>query len=178
MLEIAVWRVEALALPTPLEHCARCAQPRSFVCSERFRVNANGGRLDVWLLYRCPACEGVRKLRVLRRARVAEIARAELDGYQADAPRLVRRWAFANGTSAPLPYRVIRPPLPECGALSARIVQPEPCGVRWDRFLARELGWSRGRVARAFREGALSLHPGASLARAVSDGDELLVVRA
>jgi len=177
VLDLAVWRVEALELPTLPAHCARCASPRRFVCTERFRVNANGGRLDVWLLYRCPVCETVLKQRVLRRAGVPEIPRADLEGYQADAPGLVRRVAFARGTPHPLAYRVTRPPLPN-GELRARIAQPEPCGVRWDRLLARELGWPRARVARAWSDGVLRVRGARSLSHAVTDGDELTVLPA
>ena len=172
MLQV-VWRVEALALPPLLLTCARCARSSSFVCTERFRVNANGGRVDVWLLYQCLACAETHKQRVLRRVRVADLSRGLLESYQADEPALVRRWAFASGCGLEVSFRVERPPLPAHGLLRARIEQPEPCGARWDRLLAREIGWSRSQVARAAEQGGLRVNGGASLRRAVADGDDL-----
>jgi hypothetical protein len=169
----SLWRVEALALPTLSLPCPRCAQLSAFVCTERFRVNANGGLLDVWLLYRCSVCDAGHKHRTLRRVRPAALARERLDGYQGDAPALVRACAFAAGRGAEVPYRVVRPPLPPSGAVSARIAQPEPCGARWDRLLARELGWSRSRLAREAERGALRVNGGDALRRAVCDGDAL-----
>lgn len=39
-----------------LRRCGGCGKPQAFVCSGKFRVNANGRRLDVWLIYRCQKC--------------------------------------------------------------------------------------------------------------------------
>ena len=172
MLQV-IWRVEALALPALLLACARCARSSSFVCTERFRVNANGGRLDVWLLYQCLDCAEVHKERVVRRARVVEVSPKLLDGYQVDEPTLVRQCAFASGRGAEVPFRVERPSLPASGLLRARIEQPEPCGARWDRLLASELGWSRAQVARAAEQGRLRVNGAGGLRRAVADGDDL-----
>lgn len=168
-----VWRVEALGLPALSLPCARCARVSSFHTTERFRVNANGGRLDVWLLYRCACCAEVHRQRIERRVRAAALAPALLDGYQADAPALVRRCAFAAGGGAEVAYRVVREPLPERGVLCARIEQAEPCGVRWDRLLARELRWSRAQVERSAASAALRVNGANDLRRAVADGDVL-----
>jgi hypothetical protein len=168
-----VWRVEALALPTLSLPCARCARVSSFRCTERFRVNANGGLLDVWLLYRCEACAEVHKERIHRRVRPDGLAPALLDAYQGDSPAVVARCAFAVARGAEVAYRVVRGALPACGALAARIAQPEPCGVRWDRLLARELGWSRSRALREAGCGRVRVNAGAELRRVVADGDAL-----
>ncbi len=173
MLDCSLWRLEATALPAWITACPRCARSRAFRCAERFRVNASGARLDVWLLYRCPDCGLAHKRSLLRRTPVARLAPGSLEAYQADAPERVRAAAFAFGVGAEeLPYRVLRPPLPARGGLAARIEAPEPVGVRWDLFLARELAWSRSRVARAFASGAARLSRGGPRA-CVRDGDEL-----
>jgi hypothetical protein len=171
--------VEALALPALALPCARCAQLSAFVCTERFRVNANGGRLDVWLLYRCAGCGEVHKQRIERRVSTGALPRERLAAYRSDAPERVRACAFAAGRGAEVPHRVARPPLPApaelsaAGGLAVRIAQPEPCGARWDRLLARELAWPRSRVAREAARGALRVNGGADLRRAVADRDEL-----
>lgn len=38
-------------------NCGGCGSKRSFVSTKRFRVNANGSRLDVWLIYQCEQCK-------------------------------------------------------------------------------------------------------------------------
>jgi hypothetical protein len=168
-----LWRVEALALPALSLRCARCARAARFVCTERFRVNANGNRLDVWLLYRCADCGESHKQRVERRAPASALPAGLLAAYQADSPALVRRCAFAAGGGAEVPARVVRDALPASGALRARIDQPEPCGLRWQRLLALELCASRARLARAAEGGALRVNGGCELGRVVRDGDQL-----
>ncbi len=37
--------------------CGGCGKKQEFVNSGKFRVNANGNRVDVWLIYRCKKCK-------------------------------------------------------------------------------------------------------------------------
>ena len=167
---MVLWRVEVLGTPVWRERCARCGGPSDGECTGRFRVNSNGERHDVWLLYRCLLCGDTRKRRVARRCRAGELPAGRLAPYLTDDPAWARRHAFEVAPLAPLPYRVLRPALPADGALVVRIAQPELCGERWDRFLARELGWSRGRVVLAAAAGVLRFEHGARLAQCVRDG--------
>lgn len=164
-----------LAQPSLVAPCARCGLLRRFESAGRFRVNAQRRRLDVWLLYRCRSCEATAKRRLHRRLPVAGLAPERLAAYLSDDPELARAHAFELPISEPLPYRVERPRLAGASEIHARIVQPHPCGVRWDRFLARELGWPRARVLRAWRAGAVRLQGGGGLARPIADGDEVSV---
>jgi hypothetical protein len=172
-----VWRVEALALPPLSLPCARCARTSLFHCTEKFRVNANGGLLDVWLLYRCQECAEVHKARVQRRVPARSLSRELLASYQGDDAALVRACAFELARGAEAPCRVLRAPLPEAGGFVARIRQPEPCGLRWDRLLARELAWSRSRVLREAACGALRVNSASDVHRVVADGDTLTCAR-
>ena len=169
-LPVVLWRVEVLGTPAWRERCARCGQPSAHESTARFRVNSNGERHDLWLLYRCPRCGDTRKRRLAQRCRAGELPAGALEPSLHDDPTWARRHAFELASHEPLTYRVLRPTLPAEGELSVRIAQPEPCGERWDRFLAREVGWARGRVARAVETGALRLDAGASLARPLRDG--------
>jgi hypothetical protein len=172
--DLALWRVEPLAMPPLAVVCPRCRASDRFESAGRFRVNANQARLDVWLLYRCARCPHTLKRRLLRRAPVGAIAPDRLDAYFRDEPALARAHAFEVPLAGPLPYRVERPPLDLARPLRARIVQPLPCGLRWDRFLARELRVSRAQLARAWRAGAIAIVPAPRTpSAAVRDGDEL-----
>ena len=172
-MESAIWRVEALAVPAWHERCARCDRIRPHESTQRFRVNAQGSRHDVWLVYRCPHCSARRNRRIGRRLRVGELAPDLLAAYLGNDPGLARLHAFDLRSLQPLPYRVERPPLVSARPLPIRIAQRFDCGVRWDRFLARELGWSRDRVARAWREGAIEVNGVARPSRLVRNGQEV-----
>ena len=38
-------------------HCGGCGKRQEFLNSGKFRVNANGNNVDVWLIYRCRKCK-------------------------------------------------------------------------------------------------------------------------
>ena len=87
------WSIRPLELPRPWRYCASCATARAFVCSERFRVNAQKKSLDVWLNYRCECCEDVWKFPLLERRSVSELGPA-LDDFARHDPATVWKYAF------------------------------------------------------------------------------------
>ncbi|MGT2464890.1 hypothetical protein ACVOMV_04880 [Mesorhizobium atlanticum] len=46
------WTIAPAIAPRPLINCNRCGDIKPYRCSKKFRVNANGKRIDVWLIYR------------------------------------------------------------------------------------------------------------------------------
>ena len=88
------WRIRPLELPRPWRYCASCASARAFVCSERFRVNAQKKSLDVWLKYRCESCDDVWKFPLFERSSVSDFGAAELDGFARHDPAAVWKYAF------------------------------------------------------------------------------------
>ena len=40
-----------------IHSCGGCGKKQSFINTGRFRVNANGNRLDIWLIYQCKKCK-------------------------------------------------------------------------------------------------------------------------
>jgi hypothetical protein len=81
------------AVPRIRRTCPRCRRERSFASSGRFRVNANGRRLDVWLLFRCEGCGRVWKLEVHARARLEAIGPERLERYLRNDEETARRIA-------------------------------------------------------------------------------------
>ncbi|TGQ24417.1 DUF1062 domain-containing protein, partial [Mesorhizobium sp. M4B.F.Ca.ET.214.01.1.1] len=51
------WTIAPEIAPRPLINCNRCGGVKAYRCSGKFRVNANGKRIDVWLIYRCADCD-------------------------------------------------------------------------------------------------------------------------
>lgn len=47
--------------------CAGCGKKQSFINTKRFRVNANGNRLDVWLIYQCKKCKHTLNIPIFER---------------------------------------------------------------------------------------------------------------
>ncbi|WP_231933462.1 DUF1062 domain-containing protein [Micromonospora coxensis] len=124
----------------------------------RFRVNANGKLLDVWLLVRCVSCDRTSKLAVHERAPVSSLDPAVLHGYSVNDPDLVasrlldpwlaRRNRFTlDWTGA---WRLDTPgvPLDEAWPIRVEVVFDDPVPVRPDRLIAHEFGLSRPEVLR------------------------------
>jgi hypothetical protein len=127
----------------------------------RFRVNANGKLLDVWLLVRCVSCDRTSKLTVHERTLVSSFDPAELHGYSVNDPDLVasrlldpllaRRnrftldWTGAWRLDTPSTWR------DEAWPLRVEVVFDDPVPVRPDRLIAQGLGLSRNEALRRIK---------------------------
>jgi len=60
--------------------CPDCPAGSATTGGGKFRVNANGKLLDVWLLVRCVSCHRTSKLTVHERTPVRSLDPAELHG--------------------------------------------------------------------------------------------------
>lgn len=147
------WRILPQRPPQVLRACPRCGGPRAFASSDRFRVNASGRKLDVWLIYRCVVCDFTWNLTVLERATPETIGAAQLAAYHHNDAALAWSCAFdaallrrAGARLEPaIPVRVERGPLP-AGPAAVLLDVPFPVQLRLDRLLARELGVPRSRL--------------------------------
>ena len=59
--------------------CGGCGKKQEFVNSGKFRVNANGNRVDVWLIYRCKKCKHSWNLTIHERIRSSKLKK---DDYE------------------------------------------------------------------------------------------------
>jgi len=59
--------------------CGGCGRKRQFINTGRFRVNANGKNVDVWLIYQCIKCKHSWNLTIYERKQPSKIP---ADEYQ------------------------------------------------------------------------------------------------
>ena len=64
---------------TILRNCSGCGQRFSFKNTGKFRVNANGSKIDVWLIYQCEKCRHTFNLTIYERQKNTSIP---TDKYQ------------------------------------------------------------------------------------------------
>jgi len=88
-LPAVTWRLRQTRLPRLRGRCAACAAASRFDPTGRFRVNANGKIIDVWLLLRCQGCGQIRKVTVVERSPVRSIDPTLLRRYHDNDPGLV-----------------------------------------------------------------------------------------
>src|SRR5216683_7280150 len=88
------WTIVPRIAPQPWLKCNRCRGTRRFRSSEKIRVNANGKRLDAWLIYKCTSCDSTWNRPILERRHVRTIDPLFLMSLRTNEPRLARRLAF------------------------------------------------------------------------------------
>ena len=64
--------------------CGGCGKKQEFENSKRFRVNANGNLVDVWLIYRCKKCKHSLNLTVYERTRPQKIPEDLFEAFQSN----------------------------------------------------------------------------------------------
>ncbi len=185
---LATWRVLALASPTVTRACATCGGRRPFRSSGRFRVNAQQRRVDVWLVYRCVACDATWNATILERRTPAQIG-PDLVRFERNDPALAHACAFdrallARAGARPdgdVPFRVEvapAPGAPDGRIAGARVVLADPIEVRLAGVVAAALGVSRSRVRAWEAARRLVLHPddGGSLGAPARNGQRLVLL--
>jgi hypothetical protein len=182
------WTIIARTAPQPWLACSRCGEARRFRSSDRIRVNANGKRVDAWLIYKCTGCGSTWNRPVLERRPVRTIEPGLLMALRTSEAMLTRRLAFdvealrqSAGRVEPFDDALVTRTVLSGGTTPPRrleilCVVPEPVGLRVDRLLASELHLSRSRIRHLARTGDLVVFPQASnLRRPVRDGLRLAI---
>lgn len=152
------WTIAPAIAPRPLINCNRCGGVRPYRCGEKFRVNANGKRIDVWLIYRCTVCDNSWNFPVFERRNRRDIEPALLAALESNDPAMARRHAFDGVALRDRAGRIeefaevtVRKELLDGGEAYSAVLLVElrleaATSLRLDRLLAVELGISRTRL--------------------------------
>lgn len=170
----ALWRVVPGCSFAPIvRRCSGCHSDRPFECSEKFRLNANGRRLDAWLIYRCAVCAERWNAPVFRRRPVDTVEPATLAGLEHSDPDLARRMAATM--AIPTAFELERLGDPDAPTIVLEI--PHPLAARLDRVLAVGFERSRSAVVADARLGSIVIAGGLRLLRKPArDGQRVLVL--
>lgn len=166
------WTIEPRQTPRPWLNCNRCGKITLFESSGKVRINAQGKRLDAWLIYNCASCSNSWNLPIFERRRVRDVDPAFLDALFGNVQDCVRRLAFnvenlrrhTNQVEQSMEIDVRKqapgdaPSSPD--ALEISLIVTFRTGLRLDRLLATELALSRARIQELTAHGILKLDPG------------------
>ncbi len=64
-----------------IRNCAGCGKKTTFKNTKKFRVNANGNKLDVWLIYQCENCKHTFNLTIYERQKPSSIPANEYKSF-------------------------------------------------------------------------------------------------
>jgi hypothetical protein len=86
------WTIKPKELPSILKNCSKCKGKKEFKNSKKFRVNANGSQLDIWLIFRCESCETTYNLTVLERMEAGRMDKEEYKGFLSNSIHLAAKY--------------------------------------------------------------------------------------
>jgi len=64
-----------------IRNCSGCRCKKIYHSTDHFRVNANGNRLDVWLIFQCERCRHIYNLTIYERVNPLDISSEEYERF-------------------------------------------------------------------------------------------------
>ena len=178
------WAIAPEIAPRPLINCNRCGDARPYRYSGKFRVNANGKRIDAWMIYRCVDCDNSWNFTLFERRNRRDIEPALLAALEGNEPVLARRIAFDAAAlrgragrieefaEATVQKQMLEGNVAGATGLRLELRLEAATSLRLDRLLAMQLGISRTRLRDLEERKLLTVAPeGAkALRKPVCDG--------
>ena len=182
------WTVIPQTPPQPWITCSGCGGLRAFRCNGKIRLNANGRKLDAWLIYKCLACDRTWNRPIFERQNVRDINPLILEALQSNDPDWIRAEAFNLDALRRKSQRVdefaefeieketVREN-PTWTTLEIELKVPFPANIRLDRLLASELKISRPQLRALHEEAVLRTNPDRAdiLRRRIRNDTEIIV---
>ena len=177
------WTLIPKIAPQPWIACSGCGGLRAFQSSDKIRLNANGRKLDAWLIYKCTSCDRTWNRTIFERRNVRDIDSATLEALQSNDPDWIRAETFNLEALKRKSQRIsefaefeIRKELlreiPDWKQLEIELSISFPTSVRLDRLLASELPVTRSQLGAWHLAGLLKTNPDRadSLGRRIRNG--------
>lgn len=165
------WTITPLVPPRPWIACGGCGTFKPFQSSGKVRLNANGRKLDAWLIYKCIDCGRSWNRPLFERRTIREIDPEVLEAAHFSTPEWVGAQEFdidglrrhAQRIDEFGEVEIDRRDVGEA-VLPGRIVidldVTLPISLRLDRLLAGELGLSRSKLQSLYEREQLVIDPG------------------
>jgi hypothetical protein len=180
------WTIIPLVAPRPWIVCGGCGTFKPFSSSGKVRLNANGKRLDAWMVYRCDSCAATWNRPLFERRLLREFDPATLDALHFSDPDWVRAREFdiddlrrrAHRIEESAEIHIRKEVLNDAGPGALTVIElkvPVPSCLRLDRLLSMELGFARTKLQELQAEAKLQIVPDRrdALRRRVRDGSRV-----
>jgi hypothetical protein len=184
------WTITPLIAPRPWIACGGCGTLKPFQSSGKVRLNANGRKLDAWLIYKCIDCARSWNRPLFERRTLKEIDPATLEAAHFSSLAWVRVQEFdidglrrhAQRIDEFAEVEIERLELGEAALPDHIVIELDvalPSNLRLDRLLAGELSLSRSKLQALFEAGQLVIEPDRKdvLRRRVRSGMRVRVMR-
>ena len=75
-----------------IRNCPKCGRKSHYINTKKFRVNANGNKLDIWLIYQCAECKHTLNLAIYERKKASSITKEEYQCFLDNDEQLAERY--------------------------------------------------------------------------------------
>lgn len=173
-------KIEYELVPTEsfsvLRNCSGCGTKTHYRNTKRFRTNANGNKLDVWLIYQCEKCKHTLNLTIYERQAPTAVPKEAYNRFFSNdeefAENYGRNFLFFKKNKAEIDWEnvdyefVKRRKTKEevdCGQ-SLSITIQNPCGlkIRLEKQIAEVLGLSRSQVKKMLAQEEIQVEAASS----------------
>jgi hypothetical protein len=149
-----------------IRNCSGCGCKATYINTNKFRVNANGKYLDVWLIYHCEKCKHTYNLSIYERIKVTDISKIEYEkflmnnlqfalDYGKDKQLFLKNKADIDWAS--IDYYIVGDDMNFKKGDYIAIYNPQKLKIRTDRLLANILHISRSKVKLLERDGTIEI---------------------
>lgn len=167
-----LWEVRCLALLPVYRYCKKCGEKTEYVCSGRFRINAQRKHLDIWLIYKCRHCETTWNASVYSRISPQALDPEWLDGFLSNDSALAERYAMdsrflrRSGVEVGIPlYDIAGGDLPDGETAEVEIRSRYALPVKASAIVREKLGLSQKEYVRRVSQGRITGAAGEDLQR-------------
>jgi hypothetical protein len=179
------WTITPRTAPQPWLACSGCGDLRAFQASGKIRLNANGRKLDAWLIYKCLICDKSWNRPIFERQNVRDISPSVMEALQSNDPQWIRAETFNLEALRRKSQRIdefpefdiekkIKDEPPDWTKAEIDLTVPLQTGIRLDRLLASELGLSRSMLQK-LHDGGTIRAPSDLLRRRLKNGARIVI---
>lgn len=154
-----------------IRSCAGCNTKTNYRNTKRFRINANGNKLDVWLIYQCEKCKHTLNLTIYERQKATSIPQSEymrfLNNDEELAEQYGRDFQFFQKNKAEvdteaITYRFVKlhetEPESTCRQKALINIQnPYRLKIRPEKQIAEVLSLSRSQVKKLLEQEVITI---------------------
>lgn len=149
-----------------VHNCSGCGTKTHYINTKRFRVNANGNRLDIWLIYQCEKCKHTRNLTIYERQKPASVPKEDYQRFLSNDEELAVEYgknfsffkknkAEVDAGSIQYEYVKLQEEQEECEGENQELItihNPYGLKIRSEKQIAEVLGMSRSSVKKEMEQ--------------------------
>ena len=154
-----------------IRNCSKCGKKTHFKNTKKFRVNANGNKLDVWLIYQCEQCKHTFNLTIYERQKISAIPKEEYKRFLDNDAQLAELYgkkmqlfqknkAVIDFNRSHYDFVKLHETTEHCDCNERILLQihnSNELKIRPEKQIAAVLEWSKSQVQKMIKQGEIEL---------------------